>query len=215
LQEYELSQGTFHSFTFSKFATTEVNCPITYSINLDAMNTIMDTDIANKNALGANRAYIKAVTGNDLIKGDFKFTITASASGGSTFTTPTWTLRVKCGALNSALGNLSPGPGASVTIILGVNDYYFEINGIENTLIATYPCPITKVEYLDSSNVHHADLVDSAGATPITGSTTTYRVYPADPTKDQTISFQLRVTAELNVQHIRSYTLISSCQPSS
>jgi len=64
-------QGTFHSFIFPKFTTTEVNCPITYTLTRLAGNTEMDTVITNTAALGAMTVYIQNVPGYDLLEKDF------------------------------------------------------------------------------------------------------------------------------------------------
>ena len=71
LQTYDLVQGTYHFFVFPKFATTEVNCPITYTITRLAGNTEMSTVITNTAALGNMKAYIQNVPGYDLIEKDF------------------------------------------------------------------------------------------------------------------------------------------------
>lgn len=53
----------------------------------------MASTMTNTYGLGPITAYLSGVPGTDTIPDDYQFTVTATADGGSTFTTPVWTLR--------------------------------------------------------------------------------------------------------------------------
>ena len=182
LQTYDMILGTFHAFTFPKFDTTEPNCAITYTITLSAGNTAMATDLTNTDALGPMTAYLSGVAGTDVNEGEYLFTVTAIADGGSTFTTPEWTLKVACGLLN-ADAPLSPAAGTVVSFALPIADaslVYFEISGVYNSL--AYNCPIKKIMYESADDVASALYFGAAAPSPITGSNTTFRAIPIDIT---------------------------------
>ena len=123
-------------------------------------------------------------------------------------------MRTNCGVANSALGSLAPSTGTSRTIVLNVDNFYFEITGVTNTL-TQFPCPVTSVEYLDSFGLPHPNLASSGGDSPIVSTPTTYRATPVDLITEQNIPFTLKVTVKNGIVYTYSYTLISICTSAS
>jgi len=82
--------GTDPIFTFPKFVNSNPTCPInSYTINPSAGNTFMDPTVYNWNSAGDNSVKVSGRT-SDVFT--YSFTITATAVGGATYTSPVFTL---------------------------------------------------------------------------------------------------------------------------
>jgi len=107
---------------------------------------------------------------------------------------------------------LSPASGSSLTFNLPINDpstVFFEVSDVFNNMV--YSCPLTNVMYESSPGVASDLYLSSSSASPIAGSTTTYRAYPADVTVFGSRPFTFAVTF-LGGNIIRySYTINFGC----
>ena len=173
-------------------------------MNPSAGNTFMDTTVYNTNQLGDNT--VRLLPGRQGIKHQYKFTITATALGGITLTSPEWTMDVVCGPQSVVLSVLT-SLGTTQTVFLG--EYaYFTVDSISNTFSN---CPLTSLMLEDTpgSGIPSPLFQDSSAPSAIAG--TTYRFLKANTSIAETTQVHLRMTFQVGGVLLKSYTLITSC----
>jgi hypothetical protein len=141
-QDYELNEFGDPTFTFPKFSTTEPNCPITYSINPSVGNTFMDPTVYNQDVLGDN--YVVVPNRRHLLA-TYKFTITATAEGGATYTSPEFTLNTICGpgSFDTSTSYTTIGvftKSLAQTLDIGSSSIFFLVDSLANNW--SPDCPI-------------------------------------------------------------------------
>ena len=202
-----IQDGQDPTIGFPKFLTTEPNCPISYTLTPSAGNTFMDTTVLNTDIAGDN--LVKLLPGRQNIKDQYKFTITATALGGATITSPEWTMDVVCGPLSFATGSLvvTTSLGTTQTVGLGT-DAFFTVDSITNTFC---DCQLTSLmlEDLAGSNTASTVYVDSSAPVPLSG--TQYHFLKTDTSLVETTPINLKITFEGGKELLKSYTLSTSC----
>ena len=105
---------------------------------------------------------------------------------------------------------MTPAGGTITTIDVASGLSWFEFNNVYNTY--TSYCPVTKVWYTTGigSTTPNPNFVDSASATPISG--TLYRAVPIDNIHKGDFTFVVRVEFEGGGILERTYRLILNCQ---
>jgi hypothetical protein len=195
VQNYELNMNQDPRFTFPKFLTTEPNCPITYTINPSAGNTFMDSFVYDWDVLGDS--YVQVVANRRNIVQTYKFTITADAEGGATYTSPEFTLNTVCGP--ASFDTLTPAATIGVftntlaqTVEIGTSSVYFLADSLANNWLPD--CPIAQVMYetASGSDIASTDFVGSASDTPVSGSE--YHAVPVNAWAAASYSMSIKIT---------------------
>jgi hypothetical protein len=144
------------------------------------------------NQAGAGDNFVKVPSRTNVLD-TYRFTVTATALGGATFTSPEFTLNTVCGPASFDTATIGSFTNTlTQTVEIGTSSVYFLADSLANNW--SPDCPITQVMYetASGSNTASTDFVDSASATPVTGSR--YHAVPVDAWTVATHSMSLKIT---------------------